>query len=348
MPMDDYYHLLDVAPDAERDDIRGAYRAKRDKLQAQEGDKTRAKVAQLNRAWNVLSDPAQRDRYDERLAEQRESGEHDEHDDDDDDDGESGPAPRTRATQRAEARRARATRKPTIVVPDGLTMAPNRPRLMALGFDLLVLLLVVVSVYLLGLTFIDRHLPGERHRGSELVTQQKNAINKVDADKKRASAADEAAASAKLHKNTTAEQTAKAAGAAARAAETKDAKRRDQLGAQIDKINKRINPWIYGSLGIAMLLVLLYLVPSTAISGQTLGKRLRHIRVIRLDGSRPGWSTALVRFGVPLLVGAFLAVPFRMGPLGLLVAVLGMIGWISNANRQGLHDRLAKTIVVEA
>jgi curved DNA-binding protein CbpA len=347
MPMDDYYQLLDVAPDAERDDIRGAYRAKRDELQAQEGDNTRAKVAQLNRAWNVLSDPAQRDRYDDRLAEQRESGEHDETDDDDDD----GAAPTvagTRAAQRAAARRARATRKPTIVVPDGLTMAPNRSRLMALGFDLLVLLLVVVSVYLLGLTFIDQKFPGERHRGSELVTQQNNAIKKVNDDKKRASAADTAAASAKLRKDTAAEQTARAAGTAARAAETKDAKRRDELGAQIDKINRRVNPWIYGSLGIAMLLVLLYLVPSTAISGQTLGKRLRHIRVIRLDGSRPGWSTAIVRFGVPLLVGTFLAVPFRMGPLGLLVAVLGMIGWISNANRQGLHDRLAKTIVVEA
>jgi uncharacterized RDD family membrane protein YckC len=51
---------------------------------------------------------------------------------------------------------------------------------------------------------------------------------------------------------------------------------------------------------------------------------------------------------VPLLVGTVLAVLLRFGPLGLAVAVLGIVGWISNPNRQGLHDRLAKTIVVEA
>ena len=83
--MDDYYELLDVAPDAPRDDIRGAYRAKRDALQAEEGGDNRAKIAQLNRAWNVLSDPTQRERYDDRLAEQRESGDDDEYDDDSDD-----------------------------------------------------------------------------------------------------------------------------------------------------------------------------------------------------------------------------------------------------------------------
>ena len=126
--MDDYYELLDVAPDAERDDIRSAYRAKRDALTSADGDKNRAEVAKLNRAWNVLSDPAQRDRYDERLAEHRESDESDDDDDDDDDDEDDGDrrfqtyeshAWRTRAEQRAEIRRARAERKPTIVMPEG-------------------------------------------------------------------------------------------------------------------------------------------------------------------------------------------------------------------------------------
>ena len=81
--MDDYYHLLDVAPDAPREEIRTAYREKREELQGEEGDSNRAKVARLNRAWNVLSAPAQRDRYDDRLAEHRESGAPDDEDDDD-------------------------------------------------------------------------------------------------------------------------------------------------------------------------------------------------------------------------------------------------------------------------
>jgi DnaJ-class molecular chaperone len=107
--MDDYYELLDVAADADRDDIRGAYRAKRDALQAQDGADNRAKIAELNRAWNVLSDPAQRDRYDERLAVSRDADDVDDDDEYDDDDGDGGdrPVPVTRAQRREETRRAR-------------------------------------------------------------------------------------------------------------------------------------------------------------------------------------------------------------------------------------------------
>ncbi len=347
MAMDDYYRLLDVAPDAEREEIRGAYREKRDALQEKQGDDARAKVAQLNRAWNVLSDPAQRARYDDHLAEQREAGDVVEYDDDgDDDDGKGRPAV-TRAARRARAREARTGRAATIVVPEGLTQCSTRSRLMALGFDLLVCLFIFLAVYQMGLVLIDRKFPGERKHGSDLVTQQKNAIKAVNTDKEKISAADKAAAAAKLRHDTVAEQAAKDKSTAAHAAETKDAARRDALGKEIDKINRHLGPWINLTFVVAMLILLLYLVPSTALSGKTIGKRLRHIRVVKLDGSRPGWSTALVRFGVPMLAGSVLAVLLRFGPLGLGVAVLGIIGWVSNPNRQGLHDRLAKTIVVD-
>jgi hypothetical protein len=346
--MDDYYELLDVAPDAERDDIRGAYRAKRDALQAKDGDDTRAKVARLNRAWNVLSDPAQRERYDERLAEHRESGEIDEDDDDDGGSGETRAVPRTRAGQRGEARRSRSARQPTIVLPEGLTMAPNRVRLAALGFDLMVLLLIFTSVQFIGLKLIDDHFPGERHRVSQLVSQERKVSKQAGDDQKRAAAADKKVIAAKARKDAAGERTAKAEAAAARAAEATDKRRDDQLRAEIDKINRRLAPWINLLFVAGVVLMLLYLVPSTALTGQTLGKRLRGIRVARLDGSRPGWAAALVRFGVPLLVATVLAVVLRFGLLGLPVAVLGMVGWISHPNRQGLHDRLAKTVVVEA
>jgi uncharacterized RDD family membrane protein YckC len=39
----------------------------------------------------------------------------------------------------------------------------------------------------------------------------------------------------------------------------------------------------------------LYEVPSTAITGQTIGKHMVGIRVIALDGSRPGWGRAVRR-----------------------------------------------------
>jgi uncharacterized RDD family membrane protein YckC len=353
MAMDDYYELLDVAPDSDRDDIRVAYRAKRDELQGDDGGaQNRAKVAELNRAWNVLSDPHQRERYDERLADYRANGENygegDEEGDDDDD--RARPVPVTRAQQRAEARRKRgAAQQPAIVLPDGLTLAPIRNRLQALGFDLLVLLLIFLAVYLVGLKLVDNHFPGERKRGSDLVAQQTKATKAVNADKKKVSDADKALAAAKLKKNTEAATKATADGAAAKAAQKKDQAKHDAITKQVDAINRQLSPWINLVFVVGIVLLLLYLVPATALTGQTLGKRFFKVRVVnRITGQRPGFSSAMLRFGVPLLIGAFLAVPLRFGPLGLAIPVLGMIGWISKPNRQGLHDKLAKTVVVEA
>src|SRR3954451_7647317 len=69
MPVDDYYSLIGVSPDADRDTIRDAYRARRSELD--DTDAGRASAAKLNRAWNVLSDNAQRARYDDQLADAR-------------------------------------------------------------------------------------------------------------------------------------------------------------------------------------------------------------------------------------------------------------------------------------
>ena len=59
---DDFYALLGVDSDAPTGDIRSAYRDKKAAL-GDQGDKTA--TARLNKAWNVLSDPYQRGRYDE-------------------------------------------------------------------------------------------------------------------------------------------------------------------------------------------------------------------------------------------------------------------------------------------
>src|SRR5262245_40203630 len=67
MPVDDYYSLIGVSADADRDTIRDAYRARRSELD--DSEQGRASAAMLNRAWNVLSDSSQRARYDDQLAE---------------------------------------------------------------------------------------------------------------------------------------------------------------------------------------------------------------------------------------------------------------------------------------
>ena len=61
--MDDYYSLLGIDADASVDDIRGAYRVRKDGIDTA-SDVGRADAAKLNKAWNVLSDPYQRGRYD--------------------------------------------------------------------------------------------------------------------------------------------------------------------------------------------------------------------------------------------------------------------------------------------
>ena len=75
-----YYDLLGVAPDAPKDEIRSAYQAKLSDVRADRtkeeetrrpsDDVIRAKreeEAELRTAWQILSDPVQRQRYDERV-----------------------------------------------------------------------------------------------------------------------------------------------------------------------------------------------------------------------------------------------------------------------------------------
>ena len=66
--MDDYYSLLGVDADASVDDIRGAYRDPQGRASTPRATPGKADAAKLNKAWNVLSDPYQRGRYDEQRA----------------------------------------------------------------------------------------------------------------------------------------------------------------------------------------------------------------------------------------------------------------------------------------
>ena len=63
--MDDYYELLGVDADAAVDDIRAAYRDQQGGARQRAPTRARADAGRLNKAWNVLSDPYQRGRYDE-------------------------------------------------------------------------------------------------------------------------------------------------------------------------------------------------------------------------------------------------------------------------------------------
>ena len=107
------------------------------------------------------------------------------------------------------------------------------------------------------------------------------------------------------------------------------------MGAFID-VALDSNAMIFASLG--MMLGLFYFVWTTARSGQTWGKRLMGIKVIRSDGSPPGWGRSIVRY--PLGFGIELA---------LLYVLVGFLAWLWplwDNDRQAWHDKMAKTYVV--
>jgi uncharacterized RDD family membrane protein YckC len=71
----------------------------------------------------------------------------------------------------------------------------------------------------------------------------------------------------------------------------------------------------------------------TRNNGQTIGKLLMKIRVIKVDGSPISDSDAVIRY------------------IGTIINYIGFIGWLwalVDNNRQGWHDKMAQTYVVNA
>ena len=82
----------------------------------------------------------------------------------------------------------------------------------------------------------------------------------------------------------------------------------------------------------------LYEVILIAIRGQTLGKSLMGIRVVGItDGQVPGWARAGVRWLLPAAAS--------LVPPSVLIVYLWLL-W--DPRRQGLHDKAAGTLVIQA
>lgn len=83
-----------------------------------------------------------------------------------------------------------------------------------------------------------------------------------------------------------------------------------------------------------------YEIVLVALRGQTLGKMIVGIRVVRMDtGGSVGWGRSTLRWFVP---AATARLPGVLSTLQLLI-YLWMV-W--DPNRQGLHDKAAGTVVV--
>jgi curved DNA-binding protein CbpA len=337
--MDDYYALLGVDTDASVDDIRGAYRERKSGIDTTNAD-GRADAAQLNKAWNVLSDPYQRGRYDEQRATAVAAGALDDGDEPDvvvasngsGTKSASGNDRRARAQTAREARVA-AQRTPTIKPPEGTHFPRQKQRVIALAIDLAVVVVIFLSIGWFGANALAKH-------EKPAVVDKVNALQKqIDTANKEKSDADKRVSDDKKANDTEKQKADQAASDAAK-------KQASDLTSQRDDQYSKLNPYLLGGTALAFGLGFLYLAIPSAISGRTLGKKLQHLVVLREDGSPLGWGGSFVRYGLIVLVTLALFTLLRLGPLAGVIVLFGVTMWMRNPNMQGLHDRIAHTIVV--
>ena len=149
-----HYELLGVQSDASKDEIRSAYRERLEELRGkvekgrsdQVRNGAREETARLNTAWQVLSDPFQRQRYDAALTggpDGTEVGE-----DEEEEEEVPAPAPARRRglfEPRERDAKGRPQRREPVGVP-GAEAAPLGRRLAALGIDVLTMGAVFLGI----------------------------------------------------------------------------------------------------------------------------------------------------------------------------------------------------------
>lgn len=341
-----HYEVLGVEPGAERDAIREAYRSRIAELSPDSyRGSTEERVDEsmrVNKAWNVLSDPFQRRRYDDQLGSGTDAGP-------DTGAGADDETPATPATRPAgvlqglfAGRRAGGAaggaggakgpggggpgsgreRPAPAEYPAGLVPAPTRSRINALSIDLAILILIA-----LGLQFVN-HAVSEK----VLVVYRDGKPAKTVEVKDRDPVALEKDLQAAEERRT--------------ADRRREAERKGEKPPKAPKIEIKDEKLAVGGAAVALtlasvILPLVYLVPLSAYTGQTLGKKRAGLVLVRVDGSPAGWTASLVHYGVPIVVGLLLM------PIGYLIGIGLVLWWLGDPRRQGVHDKLARTLVVE-
>lgn len=99
---------------------------------------------------------------------------------------------------------------------------------------------------------------------------------------------------------------------------------------------------IFSFVALAAVIGFLYEVVMIAVRGQTLGKMMTSIKVVRADnGLGPGWGKSIGRWIIPTVVAFIPAV-------GGLLSLLVYLSLLWDSARQGWHDKAAGTLVVKA
>jgi uncharacterized RDD family membrane protein YckC len=355
-----HYDVLGVEPAADKDAIKSAYQERLGEVQADVAreqaakkpdqgsiDGYRREEASIRAAWQVLSDPYQRGRYDAtmELGGDGVAGVVDT----DVDDGEPVARPSARG-----GRATRPERPPGLFSteplptpaswPPGVQPPPPRARVLALMIDMFVLMALFIGLSVGSSYALDQMYPKERKAVDRLVTK----LNNLDVKKQ---SADDRLSSAEDRLDAARENNNEAKIADAKQDRNAAEKRSNELQKDIDAAEKRQDNLVGKYTGtqtafifVVLLGMLLYLVPSSIISGRTLGKKLMQIRVVNADGSRLRLRGALVRYGLPLIVVLMLQ---QLGPIAFGLVLFAVLSWPRNPNLQGMHDRMARTIVVD-
>ena len=118
------------------------------------------------------------------------------------------------------------------------------------------------------------------------------------------------------------------------------------FGVQADDLNSGEQ----SAVGVVALLALIalaavvgiaYEVTMIAVRGQTLGKMVARVMVVRADdGSIPGWGKSFGRWIIPAAAGF---VPY----VGFILVLLVYLSLTWDKDRQGWHDKAAATLVIK-
>ncbi|MGZ8751397.1 MAG: RDD family protein [Acidimicrobiia bacterium] len=313
---DTHYETLGVSPDASRDEIRDAYRARVSELEPEtwKGDASerRDRAASVNKAWNVLSDPFQKERYDSGIDDSIAGVDDVDVIDADATTGEGGKPARGNASAVVSRGTARAK-----VTPTGLAIAPTRARINALSVDVLVILVLLFALnFVAGALFSNPAVQVTINDKIVSTTEIK------DRDPSTVRAAERSDAVAEWEKD------------------NPDARKDPKV--EVDEVDVVPGNVTLLFQLITLVVALLYTVVPSARTGQTLGKRIFKVKLVSVDGNDAGWAQCLLHYGVPIAIAIALAL------LGAVVAI-GMVVWsIWDKNGQSINDKIAKTFVVEA
>lgn len=112
----------------------------------------------------------------------------------------------------------------------------------------------------------------------------------------------------------------------------------------IAEYNALINTFTW----VVYALVSAYYIVSGATGGQTFGKTIMKIRIIKTDGRRLNWLDSIIRYSLQgvLTIFVLLDINILYGIMSFVV-LFGYIWILIDPKRQGWHDKIAKTLVIK-